>query len=141
MLAVSGQLDRSTGGSSSELNGGHRRRTLYGYISRHRLDDLLRLFDFPDPNITAGERSVTTVPLQQLFVLNSEFMVSQAKSLAARLNKEEPTDIGQIDRCFVSIVEPSCGLHGKCSGKREPGFAGSAVQQCRTREASADLPT
>ena len=103
VLAVSGQLDRSTGGSSSELNGGHRRRTLYGYISRHRLDDLLRLFDFPDPNITAGERSVTTVPLQQLFVLNSEFMVSQAKSLAARLNKEEPTDIGQIDRCFALL--------------------------------------
>ena len=68
VLAVSGQLERRVGGASSELNGGHRRRTLYGYISRHRLDDLLRLFDFPDPNITAGERSVTTVPLQQLFV-------------------------------------------------------------------------
>lgn len=103
VLAVSGQLDRGVGGASSELNGGHRRRTLYGYISRHRLDDLLRLFDFPDPNITAGERSVTTVPLQQLFVLNSDFMVSQAKAMAARLSIDSPTDIQQIDQAFALL--------------------------------------
>ena len=101
VLAVSGQLDRRIGGASSELNGENRRRTLYGYISRHRLDDLLRLFDFPDPNITAGERPITTVPLQQLFVLNSDFMVAQAKAMAARLRKESPTDIQQIDQAFA----------------------------------------
>ena len=44
-------------------------------ISRHDLAWMLRLFDFPDPNITSGGRVETTVPLQQLFVLNSEFMV------------------------------------------------------------------
>ena len=70
----------------------HRRRTLYGYVSRHRLNDLLRLFDFPDPNITAGERTVTTVPLQQLFVLNSDFMVAQSRAFAARLQKNAATD-------------------------------------------------
>ena len=32
---------------------------------------------------------MTTVPLQQLFVLNSEFMVGQAKALAARLQTDE----------------------------------------------------
>jgi hypothetical protein len=78
VLTVSGQLDRQVGGASSQLNDDHRRRTLYGYVSRHQLNDLLRLFDFPDPNITAGERSVTTVPLQQLFVLNSGFMIGQS---------------------------------------------------------------
>lgn len=100
VLAVSGQLDRQIGGVSSQLNDGHRRRTLYGYVSRHQLDDLLRLFDFPDPNITSGERSVTTVPLQQLFVLNSEFMIGQSKSLAARLIQEADADDSRVERAF-----------------------------------------
>jgi len=100
VLSVSGQLNREIGGASSELNGNHRRRTLYGYVSRHRLNDLLRLFDFPDPNITAGERSVTTVPLQQLFVLNSDFMIVQAKALAARLSREVESDADRINRLF-----------------------------------------
>ena len=100
VLSVSGQLNREIGGASSELNGTHRRRTLYGYVSRHRLNDLLRLFDFPDPNITAGERSVTTVPLQQLFVLNSDFMIVQAKALAAGLSRETESDADRISRLF-----------------------------------------
>ena len=66
----------------------NRRRTLYGTVSRHNLDGLLRLFDFPDPNITSDKRTVTTVPLQQLFVLNSPFMQRQAKALAARLTAD-----------------------------------------------------
>ena len=70
----------------------NRRRTLYAPVSRHDLDGLLRLFDFPDPNITSDERTVTTVPLQQLFVLNSEFMVRQAKALAARLTADHGRD-------------------------------------------------
>ena len=46
-------------------------------MSRHDLNGLLRLFDFPDPNLTAEKRAVTIVPLQQLFVLNSEFMADR----------------------------------------------------------------
>ena len=89
LLAVSGELDRSIGGSPADLaSAGNRRRTIYGFISRHQLNDLLRLFDFPDPNITSDRRSVTTVPLQQLFVLNSDFMTQRARALAARLNSK-----------------------------------------------------
>ena len=86
MLAVSGKLDPTIGGPSSRPRlASNRRRTYYAKVSRHSLDGLLRLFDFPDPNITADKRAVTAVPLQQLFVLNSEFMERQAKALAAKL--------------------------------------------------------
>lgn len=86
LLAVTGELDRTLGGPSLELEkGDNHRRTLYGFVSRHKLDELLRLFDFPDPNITADRRIVTTVPLQQLFVLNSEFMIQRARALDRRL--------------------------------------------------------
>ena len=69
-----------------------KRRTVYAKISRHELDGLLRLFDFPDANVTTDHRTVTTVPQQQLFALNSEFMVIQAKAFAARVEKLASTD-------------------------------------------------
>lgn len=86
LLSVAGTLDVTVGGPSGNLAAADfRRRTLYGAVSRHNLDGLLRLFDFPDPNITSERRTATTVPLQQLFVLNSDFMVRQAKALALRM--------------------------------------------------------
>ncbi|HLJ56030.1 MAG TPA: DUF1553 domain-containing protein, partial [Chthonomonadaceae bacterium] len=77
------------------------RRTFYAAVSRHDLDSMLRLFDFPDPNATTDARMTTTVPLQQLFVLNSDFMVRQAKALAARLTDGgSQSDSARIDRAF-----------------------------------------
>jgi hypothetical protein len=102
MLAVTGKLDLTLGGPSVSLaSPDNCRRTFYAAISRHDLDQMLRLFDFPDPNVTAEARTATTVPLQQLFVLNSEFMVRQAKAFAARLtaNPAEPEAV-RIDRAY-----------------------------------------
>jgi mono/diheme cytochrome c family protein len=102
MLAVGGNLDPTSGGPPADLSSpDHRRRTLYGSVSRHNLDPLLRLFDFPDPNLTSDRRPVTSVPLQQLFVLNSEFMARQAKSLAARVMAAEPVDSARIRQAFL----------------------------------------
>jgi hypothetical protein len=99
LLAVSGNLDLTVGGPSSELSGTNNRRTLYAVISRHELHPLLRLFDFPDANLTSERRTMTTVPMQQLFVLNSEFMVAQSRALAARLQTDNlPDDDARIDQ-------------------------------------------
>lgn len=84
-LAAAGNLDATVGGPSQNLNdAGHRRRTLYSAISRHDLNGTLRLFDFPDPNLTSERRVSTTVPMQQLYLLNSSFVVNQARELARR---------------------------------------------------------
>jgi len=92
MLTVAGRLDTALGGPSIELDAAsNHRRTLYAKISRHDLTWMLRLFDFPDPNISSGSRAFTTVPLQQLFVLNSEFMIANAKAVAARLQRASST--------------------------------------------------
>jgi hypothetical protein len=105
MLAVSGNLDRTLGGPSQALTSSeNQRRTFYAAISRHDLDGLLRLFDFPDPNITSDKRPVTSVPLQQLFVLNSEFMIQQARALAARLTSDPlESDAARIERAFPIV--------------------------------------
>jgi mono/diheme cytochrome c family protein len=105
MLAVAGNLDRTFAGPSRDLAApDNQRRTLYAAVSRHNLDPMLRLFDFPDPNLTSDRRAVTSVPLQQLFVLNSDFMVRQAKALAARLTTGlERDDAGRIRRAFLLV--------------------------------------
>ena len=85
-LAVSGRLDRTVGGPSLDLNKADNvRRTLYAKISRVEPNSLLVLFDFPDANVTSDRRTVTTVPQQQLFVLNSDFTIETAKAFAKRL--------------------------------------------------------
>ena len=53
-------------------------------MSRYKLDDYLQLFDFPSPNLSAEKRFTTTVPLQRLFLMNSDFMQQQGELLARR---------------------------------------------------------
>jgi mono/diheme cytochrome c family protein len=101
MLAVAGNLDLKAGGPPADLSSpDNRRRTLYGSVSRHNLDPLLRLFDFPDPNLTSDRRPETSVPLQQLFVLNSEFMARQAKAFAGRVTAVGTDDAVRIRTAF-----------------------------------------
>jgi hypothetical protein len=103
LLAVSGRLDPTVGGPSFPLTDAKgTRRTIYAAISRHDLAPLLRLFDFPDPNITAPARSQTTVPLQQLIVLNDEMFVASAKALAADL-EVLPDDASRIRDAYERL--------------------------------------
>jgi hypothetical protein len=102
LLAVADRLDRTVGGPSQELSArGNVRRTIYGRVSRHRLDPTLNLFDFPDPNVTSAARPVTTIPQQQLFALNSEFMIDQAKAFARRVQSAATDDRGRIGIMFA----------------------------------------
>jgi hypothetical protein len=131
LLAVSGQLDRSFGGPTTDLNvAQNHRRTVYGKISRHDLNGLLRLFDFPDANITSERRTETTVPQQQLFVLNSPFFIGQAKALAARVGAEEHDEAARVRRAYVlaygrpvTDAELALALH-YLDGKDDPAEAG-----------------
>jgi hypothetical protein len=102
LLAVAGNLDRTFGGASQDLEAkDNGRRTLYAAVSRHNLDPVLRLFDFPDPNLTSGQRAETIVPLQQLFVLNSDFMIRQAKGLASQVMAGDGSVEERIHRAFL----------------------------------------
>ncbi|MDA1274290.1 MAG: DUF1549 and DUF1553 domain-containing protein [Verrucomicrobia bacterium] len=94
VLFVSGDLEW-IGGKSRELDDpGNLRRTVYGRVSRLQLNDFLVQFDYPDANVHSSRRPVTTTATQKLFVLNSPFILRQAKSLASRLtaNPSDDTD-------------------------------------------------
>lgn len=99
LLAVAGNLDFTQGGLAKKLTDDNKRRTVYGYVSRRRLDGTLALFDFPNPNSTSEQRLDTNVPLQRLFFLNSTFLLQQAKVLADRV-QPLPNDMARIERCY-----------------------------------------
>ena len=84
LLFVTGALDLKQGGPAVAFTKDNRRRTVYSFISRRRLDPMLALFDFPNPNNTSEQRMQTTVPLQKLFFMNSDFVMERASALAQR---------------------------------------------------------
>lgn len=102
VLFVSGSLKTTMGGPSITLTPSATRRTVYGRVSRYKLDEYLQLFDFPSASQTAEKRFSTNVPLQRLFFMNSEFMQQQAEKLAERVGGE-PTEEARIQKAYRLI--------------------------------------
>lgn len=113
ILATSGLLDRSPGGSmlhvaNREFLFDHtskdktrydsRRRSLYLPVIRNNLYDVFQLFDATDATVAGGDRATTTVATQALFWLNSELLTQASAHLAGELLAEERLDdAGRID--------------------------------------------
>lgn len=104
ILAASNNLDRR-GGESLELTDAKNvRRTIYGRISRKKLSDILIQFDYPDANVHSAKRSDTTTAIQKLFIINSSFMVEQAKGLAKRITGDSSaTDLTHIQSTYALL--------------------------------------
>lgn len=107
MLAVAGTIDDRMQGAGMELDQrANRRRTIYGKIGRDEQNDMLRIYDFPPPTTHSPSRDVTTTPLQQLFVFNSDFVEQQASELAVRLQRAADMPLPQkIDRCYQALFQ------------------------------------
>jgi hypothetical protein len=85
-LTASGELDKRGGGPSDD--GKSVRRALYLLQKREAPPALQALFDGPIAMAeSCSRRHVTTVPLQPLYLLNSDFSVERAKALARRVEK------------------------------------------------------
>jgi mono/diheme cytochrome c family protein len=102
VLFVSGTLEEKGGGPSIALTPSATRRTVYGKVSRYKLDQFLQLFDFPAATISAEQRFSTNVPLQRLFFMNSDFMQQQAERVAERV-REEPDNKSRVTKAYKLI--------------------------------------
>ena len=114
MLHVAGELDTRAGGpyvpskrtaeGSVEVAGntdGAHRRSIYLQQRRTQVVTFLQLFDAPSIVTTCGKRSPSTVPLQSLVLLNSEFARARSKAFVGRLKREAPDDSAQrLDLAF-----------------------------------------
>jgi hypothetical protein len=120
MLAASGELDERPGGpyvptqqtGSGEIavdpaTPGAARRSVYLQQRRTQVASLLEIFDAPSIVTTCTRRQPSTVPLQSLSLLNSDFITARAKALDARLGRECDhcsQDDNRIDRAFLLVA-------------------------------------
>jgi hypothetical protein len=94
MLAVSEELDLTKGGRPIDLDASPTipRRSVYGFINRDIIANLMSTFDSANPNACTAKRPETTVPQQTLFALNSEFIQDRAAKLASITKLASPQD-------------------------------------------------
>jgi hypothetical protein len=100
ILTVSGQLDlqRPPGSTvtalgdklvrsiaTEKIQPPSNHRSVYLPVVRDYVPELFDLFDFPSPSLVSGQRAVTNVPSQALYLRNSAFVAQQAKIAAERL--------------------------------------------------------
>jgi mono/diheme cytochrome c family protein/cytochrome c553 len=97
LLAAGGGLDRTLGGPSiPKLDSP--RRTLYLTTVRSDRTSYQMLFDGADPSGIVEKRNDSVVAPQSLWLLNQPFVLTQAKALAARMEREAPADMpGRVD--------------------------------------------
>jgi cytochrome c553 len=122
LLAVSGQLDTTMGGSllpsknreyvtgtasTNATRYDSPRRSIYLPVIRSALYDLFQAFDFSEPSVANGDRPTTTVAPQALFFLNSELVESQSRHLAQRLLDESTDNSQRIESLFQSCLARS----------------------------------
>ena len=127
ILQVSGSLDPTMGGPSGNLEGaGFLRRTVYGKVSRQRVADVLRAFDFPDANRHGEGRDQTTTPLQQLYFLNSPFLLAQSAALANRTFDRRASPGGFVKALYRAVL-----LRDPGAPRDRPGHPPGAVRRRR----------
>ena len=104
LLHSAGRLsDKMYGPSEDAESETSVRRTVYARVSRGRLSNLLKVYDFPDPVQTSGGRDLTTTSLQQLFIMNSPFMRAEAEALAAAVGNE-PDDKAKMRALYRKVL-------------------------------------
>ena len=117
MLAVSGELDLRMGGAYvptkadkdgqvvvDEKQDGARRRSIYLQQRRTAPVGILSAFDGPAHNPVCVQRVSSTVALQSLMLLNSEFVRLRARAFATRLlelgDERGGNDAKRVDQAF-----------------------------------------
>jgi hypothetical protein len=148
ILAVSGQLDlkRPVGSTvtalgdqlvrgipTEKIQPPSNHRSVYLPVVRDYVPELFDLFDFPSPSLVSGNRSVTNVPAQALYLRNSTFVAEQAKHAARRLlASAEATNDGE--RADLAM---RCAL-GRGITDEERAGALQLVQQIQQTEPAGD---
>lgn len=117
LLAASGDLDdrmfgpyvpTSRAGSGETIvpedNPGARRRSIYLQQKRTQVHSLLQVFDAPSIVFNSTRRPRSTMPLQSLSLLNSEFAVARSRNLAVHLRQGFASDSERIRRLWIQTT-------------------------------------
>ncbi len=104
LLAMAGKLDPKVGGQPVNLTDepDSHRRSLYGYVDRGNLPELMTNFDFSNPDMPNSSRTSTVVPQQALFMMNSPMVLDVVQSIVQRRDFQ---DAGNYYRRLETILE------------------------------------
>ncbi len=108
MLAVSGRIDLARGGPSmrdkTQSEYGYvfdsLRRSAYLPVFRNNLPEIFEVFDFADPNTVTGRRNISTLTAQALFLMNSPFVMDQARHAAEAILELDSPDADRIELAY-----------------------------------------
>jgi len=75
-------------------------RSVYLPMPRGLLPEMLRIFDQADPSLVVTQRDATGSPPQALFLMNSPFVIEQARHLARRLLAECQADSARVELAY-----------------------------------------
>jgi hypothetical protein len=84
-LAIAGDLDPRAAGPSTPPS--KPRRAIYTTVIRNTRDDLCDAFDGADAYASCARRNATTTALQSLYLVNGEWMLARARSLALAIEQ------------------------------------------------------
>jgi hypothetical protein len=84
-LAIAGDLDPRPAGPSTPPS--KPRRAIYTTVIRNTRDDLCDVFDGADAYASCARRNATTTALQALYLVNGEWMLARARSLALAIEQ------------------------------------------------------
>lgn len=95
----------NTGRTGSKLSPESPYRSIYLPVLRDLLPEIYEIWDFPNPTQITGQREVTTVPSQSLFMMNSRLVVSTASAVASQLLEDDSlrSDEERLKRAFLLI--------------------------------------
>ena len=114
LLAIGGQLDTNLYGRPVDLrlHPESNRRTIYDFVDRANIPDVLVNFDFATPDMVTGIRHQTTVPQQALYLMNSPVVIDLARRLVAMPDFAALTDDEQrlkylYERIYQRLPDPA----------------------------------
>jgi len=108
LLMFTGKMDESIGGKPVNLTDEpySNRRSIYGYIDRGRLPELMSQFDFADPDRANSRRVATIVPQQALFFMNSPMAADVARKVVTRPEfLSAQSDAGRVKALYMILFQ------------------------------------
>jgi len=140
MLAACDELDVTMGGRPIDLNASPAipRRSVYGFVNRDIIANLMSTFDSANPNACTAKRPETTVPQQTLFALNSDFIQDRAARLASLTRQMNPAS--DDDRIVEMVRRALCRNPTESEVGQAKTFLNEAVQPATTADGVAADP-
>ncbi|WP_254507172.1 DUF1553 domain-containing protein [Anatilimnocola floriformis] len=100
VMKLDGELGRQVKGESLLKENKH--RSCYLPMARGYVPEFLNVFDMADPELVTGQRDVTTVAIQALYMMNSPVVHDQAEAAAKKIlgDARHKDDAQRIDYAF-----------------------------------------